>query len=201
MSSPYDGGVGRWEPGTRERLERAALELFVEQGFAETTVPQITARAGLTTRTFFRHYADKREVFFAGEDEVLASVAGHLATADLSDGALPRLLADLPGVALALFGDRREELRLRRGLVASDEGLVERELRKRAALTATVRRGLLDHGVAREEAALAAGITTALMHTAVQAWLDGAEGTIDVVVRRTTSQLVDQLAKSRTSLS
>lgn len=60
--------MSRWQPGARERLERAALELFVEQGFAATTVPGITARAGLTTRTFFRHYADKREVLFAGDD-------------------------------------------------------------------------------------------------------------------------------------
>ena len=197
MSSAYDAGVGRWEPGTRERLERAALDLFVEQGFAETTVPQITARAGLTTRTFFRHYTDKREVFFAGEDEVLAAVAGHLAHADLDEGALPRLLADLPAFATGLFGDRREDLRLRRGLVASDEGLVERELRKRAALTTAIHHGLLERGVADDEAALAAGITTTLMHTAVQSWLDGAEGGLADVVRRTTARLVDQLATSR----
>lgn len=201
MSSPYDAGVGRWEPGTRERLERAALELFLEQGFAETTVPQITARAGLTTRTFFRHYVDKREVFFAGEDAILEAVAGHLATADLSDGALPRLLADLPGVAVQMFGGRREELRLRRGLVASDEGLVERELRKRAALTTTMQRGLVDRGIARDEAALTAGIAATLMHTAIQTWLDGTDDDLAVVVRRTTSQLLDQLTKSRRSLS
>jgi len=60
---------------TLERLERAALELFTEQCFPNTTVPQITARAGLTTRTFFRHVTDKRDVLFAGEDDVPASVA------------------------------------------------------------------------------------------------------------------------------
>jgi len=51
------------------------MELFTEQGFAETTVPQITARAGLTTRTFFRHFTDKREVLFAGEEELPVLVA------------------------------------------------------------------------------------------------------------------------------
>ena len=60
--------MGRWEPDARDRLERAALELFVEHGFDPVTVPEITARAGLTTRTFFRHFADKREVLFADAD-------------------------------------------------------------------------------------------------------------------------------------
>ena len=68
----YSRVMGRWQPGARDRLEAAALELFLEQGFAATTVPQITARAGLTTRTFFRHFADKREVLFAREAEMPA---------------------------------------------------------------------------------------------------------------------------------
>ena len=64
----YPRRVARWSPDARGRLERAAFELFAEQGFAATTVPEITARAGLTTRTFFRHFADKREVFYAGDE-------------------------------------------------------------------------------------------------------------------------------------
>ena len=60
--------MSRWRPDARERLERAAFELFAEQGFAATTVPEITARAGLTTRTFFRYFADKREVIFGGAE-------------------------------------------------------------------------------------------------------------------------------------
>lgn len=74
----------RWQPNARERLERAAVELFLEQGFAETTVPQITARAGLTTRTFFRHFADKREVLFAVEEEIPGLVARLVAEAPAS---------------------------------------------------------------------------------------------------------------------
>jgi len=64
--------VGRWKPDARQRLRRAAIQLFREQGFAATTVPQITERAGLTTRTFFRYYADKREVLFPHEDDARA---------------------------------------------------------------------------------------------------------------------------------
>ena len=62
----YDQGMGRWEPDARGRLERAAMELYIERGFEQTTVTEIARRAGLTQRTFFRHYADKREVLFAG---------------------------------------------------------------------------------------------------------------------------------------
>jgi AcrR family transcriptional regulator len=61
--------MSRWEPDARGRLGQAAIELYVERGFDDTTVADIAERAGLTERTFFRHFADKREVLFAGQDE------------------------------------------------------------------------------------------------------------------------------------
>ena len=71
--------MGRWQPNARGRLEQAALELYVERGFEQTTVEEIARRAGLTERTFFRHFADKREVLFAGaaslQDLLVRSVA------------------------------------------------------------------------------------------------------------------------------
>src|SRR6185437_15971298 len=60
--------MARWEPNARERLERAALTLFAEDGYDATTVAEIADRAGLTKSTFFRHFADKREVLFGGQD-------------------------------------------------------------------------------------------------------------------------------------
>ena len=62
----YHRAMGRWEPDARGRLAKAAMELYAEQGFEQTTVAEIAARAGLTERTFFRHFADKREVLFYG---------------------------------------------------------------------------------------------------------------------------------------
>ena len=73
-------GMGRWEPNARGRLEQAAMELFIERGFEQTTVAEIAERAGLTERTFFRHFADKREVLFWGQgalqDLLVSAVAG-----------------------------------------------------------------------------------------------------------------------------
>src|SRR5580704_17920347 len=76
----YDRGMSRWEPNAAGRLAQAALELYIERGFEQTTVAEIAARAGLTERTFFRHFADKREVLFARshmlQELVVAAVAG-----------------------------------------------------------------------------------------------------------------------------
>ena len=54
----------RWEPGSAERLQKAALELFATRGFEQTTATEIAQSVGLTERTFFRHFSDKREVLF-----------------------------------------------------------------------------------------------------------------------------------------
>jgi AcrR family transcriptional regulator len=163
--------VARWEPGARERLEQAALELFGEQGFAETTVPQITAKAGLTTRTFFRHFTDKREVLFAGEDVVRQLVAGYLAQAPADETPMQLIARGLPEMATAVFEGRRDELRNRRAVVARDEGLLERDLRKRAALSAQIRAGLLQRGADELTATLTAELSVTVMHTSVARWL------------------------------
>src|SRR6516225_1122203 len=85
----YDRGMGRWEPNARGRLEQAALELYIERGFEQTTVAEIARRAGLTERTFFRYFADKREVLFYGmemmRDLLVRAVADAPASATAMD--------------------------------------------------------------------------------------------------------------------
>ena len=167
----YPRVVARWNPDARGRLERAALELFVEQGFAATTVPEITARAGLTTRTFFRYFADKREVFFAGDE--ISAFAGRLladAPADLDPVTL--LEQGLRQTAATRFDGRRAEIRRRRDVIVAEPALRERDAQKRDDLVRVIRPALVARGVEEVEAALLAELTVVVLHVALGAWLD-----------------------------
>lgn len=166
----YGEGVGRWQPDARARLERAAISLFTEQGFAATTVPQITARAGLTTRTFFRYFADKREVFFAG-DEIPALARRLIAEAPITDSPMTVVVDGLRRVAEARFEGRRAEFRLRSAIIDSDDSLRERDLRKRAVLVEAVRSGFADRGVDAVTAAVVADLAVTTLSIALEQWL------------------------------
>ena len=163
--------MARWEPGARERLERAAWELFSEVGFAEATVPAITARAGLTTRTFFRYFADKREVLFAGKASYVDRVARVVADAPAGLAPLELIRAGLPALAEREFEGRRDQLRARQRIVASDEGLRERDLLKQAALVQRIEQSLRARGTDPLTAALAAGTGVAIFGTTIGRWL------------------------------
>jgi AcrR family transcriptional regulator len=180
--------VGRWQPDARERLERAAIELFAQQGFAATTVPQITARAGLTTRTFFRHFADKREVLFGG-DEIPALAARLMAQAPLTLDPMTLIVGGLKTVAETRFEGRRKDLRERRDIIRSDEGLLERDLRKRAALGQAIRDGFIRRGVGTTTAALLAETSVILLQVSLEEWLDqdGDRALFDVILETVTS--------------
>src|SRR6201999_421006 len=163
--------MGRWRPDARERLRQAALELFAEQGFAATTVPEITTRAGLTTRTFFRHFADKREVLFGG-DEVLARASQLMADAPAALDPAALIVEGLRTVAETRFEGRRAEVRERRGIIRSDGRPRGRDLRKRADVAAVIRAGLISRGVAATTAALLADSTVTVLYVALDQWLD-----------------------------
>ncbi|MBF4595090.1 TetR family transcriptional regulator [Curtobacterium flaccumfaciens] len=162
----------RWSPDARGRLERAAFELFAEQGYQATTVPQITARAGLTTRTFFRYFADKREVIFAGDeipDLARAAIEGAPAGIDPLD----IVVHGLRTVADERFEGRHGEVGSVRRLVLSESSLRERDARKRADLTDAVREAFVQRGLDPSEAAVIAETTVMLFHLALEAWLTG----------------------------
>ena len=189
----YPEDVTRWAPDARGRLQRAAVDLFAEQGFAATTVPQIAERAGLTTRTFFRHFADKREVLFDG-DEIPAMAASLMreARGDLDPIALA---ADrLRTVAAMTFDGNREEVRRVRAIIESDGALQERDLRKRADLAAVVRQGFLDRGEDPIAAALAADLVVSVLHIALERWLDDPDD--DASARSLADVIDDVLAGS-----
>ncbi|OZM81570.1 TetR/AcrR family transcriptional regulator [Pseudonocardia sp. MH-G8] len=165
--------MGRWKPGARERLEQAALDLFLEQGFTETTVPQITARAGLTTRTFFRHFADKREVLFAGEESVPEHVARLMAEVPPSLGPMELIVEALPPTAVEIVEGRSLDYLLRRrAAIDAEPALHERELRKFSLMSQALEQGFRDRGVDDLTAQLAAEIAVTTFRIAVTRWID-----------------------------
>jgi len=171
----YTLDMARWEGNAQGRLEKAALELFSEQGFAETTVPQIAARAGLTTRTFFRHFTDKREVLFQGDDEVPAFVTRMMAQAPAALGPVALIVAQLGFFAETVFGGQREQLLRRHAVVQADAGLRERELRKKETVREALVGGFISRGEDRLVAAIAADVAMAVLGAALERWL-GAQG-------------------------
>jgi AcrR family transcriptional regulator len=163
--------VGRWKPDARERLISAAVELFSEQGFAATTVPQITERAGLTTRTFFRHFADKREVLF-GHEDAPAQARAFLAQAPPGMSTAEFIAWGLGLMARERFDGHRDELRVIQALIDSDESLQERSLRKRETLNSLLGEALRSRGLGQRQARLLAEATVSALYAALDQWLN-----------------------------
>lgn len=149
----------------------AAVELFSEQGFAATTVPQITERAGLTTRTFFRHFADKREVLF-GREGAAAQARAVLAQAPPGMSTAEFLAWGLELMARERFAGHRDELRVIQALIDSDESLQERSLRKREMLNSLLGEALRSRGLGEREARLLAEATVSALYVALDQWLN-----------------------------
>jgi AcrR family transcriptional regulator len=163
--------MGRWEPNARGRLEQAALKLYSERGFEQTTVAEIARRAGLTERTFFRHFADKREVLFWGagalQEVVVSTVAGAPDTAAPIDAVAAALDA-----AGALLQQRREFARQRQTIIAANPELQERELIKLASLASAMADALRQRGVRDPAASLAADAGIAVFRIAFECWIN-----------------------------
>ena len=164
--------MSRWEPNARGRLERAALELYVERGFEQTTVAEIAKRAGLTERTFFRHFADKREVLFAGAGELQDFLVSTLASAPDSAAPIDAIAAALEAAG-ALFEERREYARQRQTVIAANAELQERELIKLASLASAMAGVLRRRGVADPAASLTAEAGIAVFKIAFERWTSG----------------------------
>jgi AcrR family transcriptional regulator len=162
--------MGRWEPNARGRLERAALELYVERGFEQTTVAEIARRAGLTERTFFRHFADKREVLFWGQGALRELMVGAVASAPDSAAPIDAVAAALRAAA-ALFQERGEAVRQRQTVISANPELQERELIKLAALAAAMAGALRQRGAGDLAASLAAETGVAVLKVAYDRWL------------------------------
>ncbi|MFT3837406.1 MAG: TetR family transcriptional regulator [Myxococcaceae bacterium] len=163
--------MARWEPNARERLEEAALKLFEEKGFDAITVEQIAARAGLTERTFFRYFADKKEVLFSGSDELAQFVADSIEAAPAKLSAIEVIGAGLEAI-LPHFPTDRAKVRARRQLIAGSLELREREISKMTAMATAATGALQKRGVDPLAARLAAEAGITVFKVAYEAFLE-----------------------------
>jgi AcrR family transcriptional regulator len=183
--------MARWQPNAAERLVVAALDLFAERGYENTTVIEVAERAGLTKSTFFRHFPDKREVLFGGGVAMAELLAGAIAAAPASAAPLEAVARAMDAVAREAFTPgRREFSARRRAVIAANPELQEREALKGLALTASMTDALTRRGVPEMTACVAAQLGALAMKIAFDRWMDAADDeTFDDIARRTLREL------------
>lgn len=166
--------MARWQPNAVERLVAAALDLFAERGYENTTVIEIAERAGLTKSTFFRHFQDKREVLFGGET-MSGLLADGIAAAPVAAAPLEAVAHAMDAVGRDAFTPaRREFTARRRAVIAANPELQEREALKGLRLTAAMAGALKRRGVPDLTAYVAAELGALAMTIAYERWSDPA---------------------------
>jgi AcrR family transcriptional regulator len=168
--------MARWEPDARGRLEKAAMELFQERGYVETTVEEIATSAGLTERTFFRYFADKREVLFSGSKELEKGIVDGIERASREAGPLEAVVATFEAAG-AKLQERRDLrfVRARYALVTNHAEIQERELIKLASLALAVTKALRVRGVPEPAASVAAEVGIAVFKIGFERWVNERE--------------------------
>jgi len=170
--------MARWAPDAQGRLQIAAMELYGEHGYEATTVAEIAERAGLTERTFFRYFEDKREVLFSGGAALQEYLVAHVdALCSASDD---------------IFEDRRDGARLRQAVIAANSELQERELIKLAALASALADALRRRGVGDPAASIAAEAGVAIFRIAFDDWV---RDTVDPTLAGRIRDSVDELRR------
>jgi AcrR family transcriptional regulator len=194
----------RWEPGARERLQAAALELFATRGFEQTTAAEIAQAVGLTERTFFRNFSDKREVLFHGQERFLQAFVDGVNEAPADASAFELIAAALQSAALFFPDERRPYSRTRQTVIEQNPALQERELHKLAGLASTVAAALRARGIAEPAATLAAQSAGTVFGVAFAQWIGEGESrslpdiTSNVLRElRNLTEAADQRARSR----
>jgi len=166
----------RWEPDAAGRLRKAAVELFAERGVEATTVAAIAERAGVTERTFFRYFTDKREVLFSDQGGFASRFATGVQDAPADASPLDAVTAGLHAGEVFFPPERREGARVRARVIAANPGLQERELLKMAGVADRMAAALRERGIAEPAASIAARAGIAVFSTAFADWIaDGEE--------------------------
>ncbi|MEV7093439.1 helix-turn-helix domain-containing protein [Amycolatopsis sp. NPDC051045] len=181
--------MARWEPNAPERLSKAALELFAERGYENTTVIDIARRAGLTKSTFFRHFQDKREVLFGGST-LAGLLAGAIAAAPATATPIEAVTQAMDAAGRKAFTpDRREFSALRRSVIAAHAELQERDALKGLALTAAMTDALRERGVPDVTARVAAELGALAMKIAYERWIAAAAEDFGEAARRALDEV------------
>ena len=167
----------------RRRLRQATLELFRERGYDATTTAEIAARAGVTERTFFRHFPDKREALFDGEEAFRDALTGAVDAAPEGLGPMDALLCAFRSVE-PILERNRPLAELRQEIIARTPALRERVLTKTANLVASLSAALARRGVDEGLATLAAQVGMAALGYAARAWFDDPQPGMDAHLRR-----------------
>ena len=188
--------MGRWEGDAEGRLRAAAMALFVERGYEQTTVADIAERAGLTARTFFRYFADKPEVLFNGAGRLQQRMVEALDQSPAHATALQAVAAALFATA-EFFGDQREFARQRRAVIEANAELRERELHKLAALSGALADALRKRGFGAVDAQLAAEMGIAVFRVSFGLWVeDGEARDFNDIVRDSLASLATLVGRT-----
>jgi AcrR family transcriptional regulator len=163
--------MARWEPGTPERLQQAALDLFATHGYEQTTAAEIAQSVGLTERTFFRHFSDKREVLFYGQDVFVQAFLDGLDAAAPEASPIEIVAGALRSAASLFPDERRAHSRIRQSVIEHNPALRERESHKLANLATVIADRLRARGVGEPAATLAAESATTVFGIAFAQWI------------------------------
>jgi len=180
----------RWEPGAPERLQKAALELFAAHGFEQTTATEIAQSVGLTERTFFRYFSDKREVLFQGQDQLAEAFLAGVDAAPPDATPIEVVASALRSAAVWFPDERRLHSRTRQSVIDQNPALQERELHKLASLGATLAGALRARGGDALTATLAARSGITVFEIAFTQWIqEGEERSFDAIAADVLSEL------------
>jgi AcrR family transcriptional regulator len=189
----------RWEPGARERLQAAALELFATRGFEQTTAAEIAQSVGLTERTFFRHFSDKREALFYGQQQFLQAFVDGVEAAPPGASPIEIVSCALHAAASFFTDERRPYSRLRQSVIDQNPALQERELHKLAGLVTTVAEALRSRGIGEPAATLAAQSGATVFGIAFAQWIgEGESRSFADLAQNVLDELLD-LAEAATA--
>jgi AcrR family transcriptional regulator len=179
--------MARWQPDAQGRLQQAAMTLFLERGYADVTVAEIADRAGLTKRTFFNHFPDKREVLFAGARDFEAGIVKHLTEAPDDLAPIDAAIAALTHSSLEL-AQYSDYARIRRDLIASSLELQERDLIKMTSLASAIAETLRQRHVPPRTATLTAQAAVTVFTIAYADWIDNSTEDFDTLMQRSLAE-------------